>query len=820
MYERIPGSSKSNVIMPVQTRTGGQPRASKVYTSTPAAPKQQHFPPRRRHVKTYGRARPKPKNQGTLTQMDFVSSAAQEAVELSSDEDEDDEEEAEPEVAVPAKSAKKSSRANRRKTTGDGEDDNVHQQARDKKRRKTLGDTPSLSSSFHTQTLTQLLGSKVQMEDDWKINDSEDEEDLGLIKETPKKANKFQGSQTAQSLDIGHMPPPPLTLTPSNRRTRTEIPSSLDSPATPLLLRYSPAKQASPLKDKSTNDSAPLSAMKKTQKTPRTQVIPDSYSTSHSSPATPTPKANAHMTPVKKLRFELPEDKENITPGRTKPKSPKTIFERASNRKPLSEVPDSDEDFEETDIEEDDREETSVLEPEQITETRADEEDIIIPEDENVTEAHYAIGDETQAILVSSGNPSSHDLGAINSSGTVPDQNVHSHDEEPEEATSTTKRVHGEFDMVEVVEQTPISSPRHQQPADEAAATQTDDHMQGYTQGLESQRVPLEAIRATGPVSDRSDIIISIYGEHVKKMVDRAKNHEFRGWKIPESVHRVWIYITKPSSELRYMCIFGPHKTAGEIDEDGIGNADFNQGKKLSSKYAYEVLQMYELNNPVPLDLMRKKGWPTAPQKFAYVPPAIVGQLTSNLRCALWGDEAEDGHIQSSPNFTESQELAQQIRSDIVHATQQGSSQHMEVVPSSQSPPKSSRERTTPKNNVFARPALPNAPSASSARSLPTAPSQRSGGLVRPSQATTMSQVSSSSQTHSPDRSVPLPPTRALPAQVSEGSSPTSCRHRQQSSLRSSQFPTRSQMLPDSLLNDDIQEPPPIIWDSADDESE
>ncbi|ORY61298.1 uncharacterized protein BCR38DRAFT_318794, partial [Pseudomassariella vexata] len=117
----------------------------------------------------------------------------------------------------------------------------------------------------------------------------------------------------------------------------------------------------------------------------------------------------------------------------------------------------------------------------------------------------------------------------------------------------------------------------------------------------------------------RSDIIISIYGNHVANMVNRTKTYEFRAWRIPESVHRVWIYMTKPDSILKYMCIFGPAKTEGEIDDKGIGNADFNQGRKKSAKYAYEVQQMYELNNPVPLERMRKHGWPTAPQKYAYM---------------------------------------------------------------------------------------------------------------------------------------------------------------------------------------------------------
>ncbi|KAK9413148.1 hypothetical protein SUNI508_12033 [Seiridium unicorne] len=819
--------------MPVQTRAAGQPQTSKVYKPKAPEPKQQHFPSRRRHIKTYGRRTAPKRLDQTLTQMNFVSSAAQEEVELLVSSDEDSEE-AEDVPPVPKKAAKKKprqkpTRTNRRRTTGDveEEEDEENEKPRSNKRRKTLGDAPA-SSSFHTQTLTQFLSNTSNIEDEdeenWKIADSDGEE-LGLIKETPKKV-KAAGLGLAP-IQLANA----KSVTPSNRQTKLEIPSS-QSPATPLLLRYSPAKEPSPLKNKSTNVAASQSNRKSVSRTPRNFIIQDSYSTTHSSPVTPTPKANAKahagpqvtVTPAKQLRFELPEDKENITPGRTKPKSPKPVPPRSSHRKPLSEVPDSDDELEETENEDDSTDASVTAGSEHVAVARNTEGDIIIPsdpEEENLADARYVAGTETQALLTSSGDRLSLELGSRNTPKILPGDDVNSrrrtvHNRKPLEETPSTQ---GSTD--EIVEQTPTGTP-HKLPKDDAATQDLEEYTQGFTQGMESQRVPLETIKATGPITDKSDIIVSIYGEHVENITKRIKTHEFRDWKFPQTVHRVWIYITRPASQLKYMCIFGPPKTPGEVHEDGLGNAEFNRGMKRS-KFAYEVLEIYELNNPVSLQVMKQNGWPAAPQKFAYVPPAVVGQLTSNLRCSLWGEDAEQDNVHSSPNVTESQELAEQIRSDIDRATQLVSSDQIEVVPSSQSPtPRAARKRASPRGGShFVRPAIPKSSSASSPHSLPTARGQRSR-YVRPSQASTISQVSSS-PVASPEKSMAFPLTsgaqRSAPARLPDTSSPTS--HRQSHhSLRSSQFPTKSQMLPDSLLNNDIQEPPPIIWDSADDESD
>ncbi len=287
-------------------------------------------------------------------------------------------------------------------------------------------------------------------------------------------------------------------------------------------------------------------------------------------------------------------------------------------------------------------------------------------------------------------------------------------------------------------------------------ARYTQARSQYFSQGLESQRVPLEVIEAMGPQTDRSDILLSIHPDPVDRIVKGLKDHEFRNYQIPAQVSRVWIYVTRPIMELRYMAIIGPAKKPGEIDDEaGDGNAEFNTGTK--SKFAHELLRVYQLNNSVPLGTLKENGWAdSAPQRYCYLPPAAVGQLLANLRCALFEERLE---VEADEVATVSQELQDQILSDIVHSTQMLSSDaahgpddvDTEVIPSTQGP---AAENVGPSFQApdisFARPSLPG-PS----RMQKTPVAARKVDFVPSSQATTASQ--SSTPTRSPEKSVPRP---------------------------------------------------------------
>ncbi|KAI0113268.1 hypothetical protein F4814DRAFT_421319 [Daldinia grandis] len=820
--------------MAPQTRSHGNPSnpsnpsESKSYRSTSAAPKQVLFSQRQRNVKTYGKTYRRPRaakkalKQSTLTQMDFISpSMPKDLLKSEGEEDVEDADNEEPEPPVPIETtkSKKRTRGSRRKTAGDELVKNEN--PRDAKRRKTLGDAPSSNpaSSFHTQTLTQLLSVEGENDNkDWQINDSEDD-DAGFILETPKKA-KVPAPSKANEPPSGirsSVPSLVQSVTPTNRQTKTVIPSST-SPMTPIV-RYSPAPHKSPLVVKSANLTGP-SPILKISKTSKERVIPDSYSTAHSSPTVQARNSAIKATPVKKTRFELPEDKENITPGRTKPKTPKPL-RKTPARPPLREVPDSDDDIDGTGNAEDD--EASTEDENAPAERKGDE--IPLADDPKEAETCYGvIGDETQAELLSSAEEISRELEESDSAESSRSRSV--------TPTPNPKKIRvlpktqvvnkSTPSPVSVTKQSPTPYPQKGQSDESPSKVQT----QMFTQGVESQRLPLEVVHTLGPQTDNSDIMVSLHPEPLAKIINGTKNHEFRVWKMPPTVTRVWIYSTRPFSELKYMCTLGPPKVPGEIeDSKGVGNVEFNQGKAIA-KYAYEILQVYELNDPVPLDEMKKKGWVNAaPQKYIWVPPAVIGELTANLKCALFGESEEEqeagaGLVASSPNVTESQELKAQLQDDAEFSTQHRSDNVDEVIPSSQSTRRSSGrgKRSQPKSNQgFAKPAPPRLQSGSSIQSPPAPPSQRTRSAVRPSQATTVS-----SPALSPER-LPLQ-VISIASDASAGnlhsSSPTAFRGARDHSLRSSQFPTRSQMLPDSLIYDDIRIPPPIVWDSADEQSD
>lgn len=428
-----------------------------------------------------------------------------------------------------------------------------------------------------------------------------------------------------------------------------------------------------------------------------------------------------------------------------------------------------------------------------------------------------------------------------------------------------------------------------------------------YSQGLESQRVPLDVIRNMGPITDTSDILVSIHPDPLQDIVAGTKDHEFRPYKFPAGTTRLWIYTTRPVGEVRYMARIGPPRKQGEPNsQSGLGNAEFNKGDLGANMHAYELIQVYELNNPVQKSEMKEHGMgEKSPHRYRIVPPAVVGQLLGNLKRKLFaeGDELEEeeeeddldgGDGGGGADMTVSQELEEQIRSDIIGSTQMvpRSSQerrhapHEEIIPESQektprtaektgSPPVKEKENITPRktsrqvgkakstamatstsifgqprqdDDVFARPALPcpaPAPSGSpppatttgsrfssriqnqrSQREPQRAPSYGNNGMVRPSQATTASEISSpggspSKASSSLLSSVPRPSTGSVPDGLlrefdDDFSSPI---------LGLAGLGTASQVnrlvMQDSLMVDEVRAPPQrVIWDSDSDEGE
>lgn len=378
-------------------------------------------------------------------------------------------------------------------------------------------------------------------------------------------------------------------------------------------------------------------------------------------------------------------------------------------------------------------------------------------------------------------------------------------DETEPETPSRPRRRPSSSSAVE--KETPLSSPQKTSPA------MLPISQLGYkSQAFESQRVPFEIIQQMAPQTDRSDVIISADFDEVKQVTDGACTHIFRDFRIPRQVVRAWIYTTAPVCQLKYMAAISAWKMPGDIStqDQGAGITEFNANE--GTKYAYELRQVYELNNPVSLQRMKADGWvEQAPLAtgITYIPPGPLGALMGNLKWELFEEHGDEGRSHSPEAVTVSQEVEEQLKSDIEHCTQlmrgrpasssvnpQSPSQRLEeqrddehtMVHSSQNTIEG-RVRATPMRTkfssktqvVFAKPKAAPSRSQLSMVEVDNSPpikrqlSQTSQRVikstVRPSQATTMSAPSQSQQHESAVEFLTIPdspsPVRSLAADKS-----------------------------------------------------
>ncbi len=110
---------------------------------------------------------------------------------------------------------------------------------------------------------------------------------------------------------------------------------------------------------------------------------------------------------------------------------------------------------------------------------------------------------------------------------------------------------------------------------------------------------------------------MSIKVIHMNKIIDKTKNYEFRNYIPKNRINKIFVYVPTPIKILKYiMDVNEPIKYPKKIDENGIGNKEFNLGNK--TKYAYPIEHVYELKEPLTLEELKKNYSFTAPQSFAY----------------------------------------------------------------------------------------------------------------------------------------------------------------------------------------------------------
>ncbi|KAH8803240.1 hypothetical protein F5884DRAFT_804834 [Xylogone sp. PMI_703] len=608
---------------------------------------------------------------------------------------------------------------------------------RPKKRRKTMNDEhQSSSNQYQQQTLTQIERSFTSTAGDDDI-----------IGSSPPVRQAYKDESTANEAVENNMLPPP---TP-HRILKLEIPSS-QSPATPpsFSLR-SAGRGRSVLSEGSINTPIPFKLAGNTKSQPGSArpvpklEIKDTFESEET--FNPSSSAPQRSSPAKNVRFAVPGD---TVSGRTSSPTVKTESDAATTTSTLSSTVPSSQSL------------TVKLE--------------ILDSDADSDEEDPAVDQGTPTRSQETAEEALHDT---------------CYDELGPETQVEAER------LLTCSE----ASEKHSSLEDDTRLNNEEDTAQEeVTQAMESQRLSTQYVNAMAPRTMKSDIIISIHPQHVNNIVNRSKDHEFRSWPVPQGVSRLWIYETRPTSELRYMAVIGTAKRPGEItDIRGLGNASFNAQTGSLMRYAYEILELYELADPLSLEELREKEWISSPpQKYVYVRPAVLDQLIANLKPALFVSSAESEDNPSSP-LTVSQEAEAQLLSDAYMHEQ---TQHQSI-PSSHHDENGSSAPATPRKlptSISQATTVDITPTQSPAKVLPSSPF--TGDIVHDSPIPS---------------SIPMElPKLRKDQEYDDEDATAECDTESvvPFSMASSQLLTKSQMLPDSLLNDSGPEPPAFIADS------
>ncbi|KAL6791179.1 hypothetical protein GGI42DRAFT_336322 [Trichoderma sp. SZMC 28013] len=186
----------------------------------------------------------------------------------------------------------------------------------------------------------------------------------------------------------------------------------------------------------------------------------------------------------------------------------------------------------------------------------------------------------------------------------------------------------------------PTSESHHQtdlsqRPHDQISESTSEPHhstnpsQRPHDQIFESQRVPLHILQSFTPVSARTDILLPIPSKILSSLINGSEPLLHLPYRLPELVRRFWLL---DQETLRYMACVQPGELSGP-------------------NWDYHVDQVYELNNPVEERDMQEEGWVTGQvRRYIYLPPAIVGQLLWNLRCATF-DRTEQEHDDGNSNI-------------------------------------------------------------------------------------------------------------------------------------------------------------------------
>ena len=827
----MPPRKKTNTSTPV-VRTA----ADRVLQKTSVPLRQAKFPSPNKRIRTYSTKASKPilksQRQDTLTQIwpQGAGGAPQDEEDQKDNVQEEDDE-----LALPQEPPK----SRRRKTMGDDVDDsgeyvegsekrnkrrkkilkmqdeeenvNIDQEETKKsrkRRRKTLGDTP-VSDSQTTLTQMPLFSNYAEALDNDPIKDksiydvpSSSQSGLPNARRQPVAPKSHKVTKPARNSRHTNTI---LPQTPHGRRFPAEIPSS-NSPLTPMssesmtnfaaLIRESPLKRHTPLKEKSVNESIPFSITPKTKTMlppyPRLECK-DTFATidesqqSHiksTSEKRSTPGKSVRFAPM--VTFSSPVQPRESLDNRLRQSTPRpTIFK--------DEISDSEDD-------EDDG--NYNLDNEATKAPTENNPDLNIP----LLKVEEPPPIEHTQILDKHGSEHPPDIGR---DPEMEEQIVN--EAEPETCYGVAFGPETQLELDRVV-----SSAEAETNVEESQFL--GEPTQNKSRYM-SQRISTQHANAMEPRTSESDAFICVHPSQIKHILSRTKTHEIRKFALLPNTVRIWLYETAPKSRVKYMAEIGSAILAGEI-LDGEGT-DTNPKIVANGEFAYEIIGLYELADPISFANIKERGWFKAPPpRFTCVRPAPLDELMANLQPPLFKKDDFSQETRESL-ATDTQEVVEQLANNIKQFTQPIK------IPSADasSEPEIKVEDSGPRENDDLE--LEFDPDCKSQEELELPPLlQQTPQLPRASQTETVDLTQAEpSDHHSPSPIIFESPTRSVISSTpSLPTLPTPRVQRYQRSdsvvpfsMASSQLLTKSQMLPDSLLNNSIPGPP-IVSDSDDED--
>lgn len=112
-------------------------------------------------------------------------------------------------------------------------------------------------------------------------------------------------------------------------------------------------------------------------------------------------------------------------------------------------------------------------------------------------------------------------------------------------------------------------------------------------------------------------LYMSIKPDSVQKIEKRIKNYEFRNYIPKRKFNKLYVYVTSPICELKYILIIDNIiEVPNTIPENGDGNYEFNNG--IKAKYAYQISKVYKLQKSIKLVELKEMYGFLPPQGFAY----------------------------------------------------------------------------------------------------------------------------------------------------------------------------------------------------------